>query len=253
VQSEKQWDPEAVLLLGAGLMVSMSAGALANLALFRLFPDLTAVQQKFYGFLISSVSLQVVGLILIHFFLRQHELSWAGFLGLKGSGLWRAIALGVAVVAVALPLTVGLNEVCKILLTQFAGNVETQPTMKILESSVSLPQRIYFGFTAIVLAPLLEEILFRAILYRGIKQHGYPKLALFGSAVLFGAIHLSLLTFVPLTVLAIILALLYDKADSLMAPIIAHSIFNAANFALYLYQDEATHWLHEAARRLQQF
>jgi membrane protease YdiL (CAAX protease family) len=158
-----------------------------------------------------------------------------------------------AVVVVALPLTLGLNKACEILLTQLAGKVETQPTMKILEISVSLPQRLYFGFTAIVLAPLLEEILFRAILYRGIKQRGYPRLALFGSALLFAAIHLSLLTFVPLTVLAIILALLYDKADNLMAPIVAHSLFNAANFVLYLYQDGVTRWLHEIFRRLQQF
>lgn len=253
MQSEKQWNVEAVILLGAGLMVSLSAGALVNLALLRLFPDLPIAQQKFYGFLISSVSLQVVGLILIHLFLRQHELAWTEFLGLKQPGLGRAVALAVAVVAVALPLTVGLNKVCEVLLTQLAGKVETQPTMKILEISVSLPQRLYFGFTAIVLAPLLEEILFRAILYRGIKQYGHPRLALFVSALLFAAIHLSLLTFVPLTVLAIILALLYDKADNLMAPIAAHSLFNAANFILYLYQEEVTHWLHEIIRRLQQF
>ena len=253
MQSEKQWDPEAVLLLGAGLMVSLSMGALANLALPRLFSDLTVTQQKFYGFLIGSVSLQFVGLALIHFFLRQHVMTWAEFLGLKRPGFGRAVALGVGVVAVALPLTLGLNKVCEILLTQLAGKVEAQPTMKILEISVSLPQRVYFGFTAIVLAPLLEEILFRAILYRGIKQRGYPRLALFGSALFFATIHFSLLTFVPLTVLAIILALLYDKADNLMAPIVAHSLFNAANFTLYLYQDEATRWLHETVRRLQQF
>jgi membrane protease YdiL (CAAX protease family) len=241
---------EAVLLLGAGLMVSLSTGALANLALLQLFSNLPVAQQKFYGFLISSVSLQVVGLILVHFFLGQHELTWAEFLGLKRPRLGQAIALGVVVVVVALPLTLGLNKACEILLTQLAGKAETQPTMKILEISVSLPQRIYFGFTAIILAPLLEEILFRAILYRGIKQHGHPRLALFGSALLFATIHLSLLTFVPLTVLAVILALLYDRADNLMAPIVAHSLFNAANFFLYLYQDEAMRWLHELLRRL---
>lgn len=242
-----------MLLLGAGLMVSLSAGALANFALLQFSSDLPDAQKKFYGFLISSVSLQVVGLGLIHFFLRQHELTWTEFLGLKRPGLGRAIALAVAVVAVALPFTLGLNKVCEILLTQLSGKVDTQPTMKILEISVSLPQRIYFGFTAIVLAPLLEEIVFRSICYRGIKQRGYPKLALFGSSLLFAAIHFSLLTFVPLTALAIILALLYDKADNLMAPIVAHSLFNAVNFILYLNQHEATRWLHEILRWLQQF
>ena len=253
MQSEKQWNLEAVILLGAGLMVSMSAGSLANLVLLRLLPDLPAAQQKFHGFIISGVSLYFVGLILTHFFLRRHELTWSEFLGPKRPGFGRAIALGVGVLAVALPLTLGLNKFSEILLTQIFGKVEMQPTMKILENSISLLQRIYFGFSAIVLAPVLEEILFRAILYRGIKQRGYPKLALFGSALLFAAIHFSLLTFVPLAVLAIILALLYDKADHLMAPIVTHSLFNAANFFLYLYQDEAWRWLHETIRRVQQF
>jgi membrane protease YdiL (CAAX protease family) len=227
---------EAALLLGAGLMVSLSVSTLANLALLHFFSDLPSAEQRFYGFVISSFSLQVVGLALVHFFLRQHDLPWTEFLGLKQPNLMRALGLATGVLVVALPLTLGLNRLCEMLLTHLLGRVETQPTMKILEASVTLPQRAYFGFTAIVLAPLLEEILFRGILYRAIQQRGRPRLALFGSSLLFAAIHFSTLTFVPLTVLAIILALLYDKADNLMAPIVAHSMFNAANFFLYMHQ-----------------
>lgn len=237
-----------MLLLGSGLMVSLSAGTLANFALIHFFSDLTSAEKQFYSFVIFGGSLHIVGLILIHFFLRRHQLTWSEFLGPARPGFGRAIVLGVAVVAVALPLTLGLNGLCENLLARLFGKVEMQPTMKILESSISLPQRLYFGFSAIVLAPLLEEILFRAILYRGIRQRGHPRLALWGSSLLFATIHFSVLTFVPLTVLAIILALLYDKADHLAAPIIAHSIFNAANFFLYLNQDEVTRWWHEIFR-----
>jgi hypothetical protein len=38
-----------------------------------------------------------------------------------------------------------------------------------------------------------------------------------------------------------------------MAPIVAHSIFNAVNFILYLYQNEATRWWHDIFGTLQQF
>jgi membrane protease YdiL (CAAX protease family) len=237
-----------VLLLGAGLIISMCAGTLANLAILKLFSDLTAAEKQFYSFVIFGVSLHMVGLILLHFFLRYHHLTWSELLGPARPGFGRAIALGVAVVAVALPLTLGLNGLCEILLTQLFGKAEMQPTMKILESSISLPQRLYFGLSAIVLAPLLEEILFRAIIYRGIKQRGHPRLALWGSSLLFATIHFSLLTFVPLTMLAIILALLYDRADHLMAPILTHSLFNAVNFFLYLNREEVTRWWHEIFR-----
>ena len=237
-----------MLLLGAGLAVSLCAGMLGYLALVKLFSGLTADQKQFYNFVAYNVSVYFTGLILIHFFLRYHALTWSEFLGPARPGFGRAIALAVAVVVVALPVTLGLNSLCEILLTQLLGKVETQPSMKILEISLSVPQRVYFGFSAIVLAPLIEETLFRAILYRGIKQRGYPRLALWGSSLLFATIHFSLLTFVPLTVLAIILAVLYDKADHFAAPVIAHSVFNAANFFLFLNREEVTRWWHDIFR-----
>lgn len=224
------------MLLVAGLMVSMSLSVLATLAFREFVTGLSHTDKKFFSFLISSASLQIVGLVLTHFFLKEHELTWREFLGLDNPNFKRAMLLALGVFAVALPLTLGLNKAAEVLLTELFGKPPAQPTMQILEISVSLGQRICFGFTAIVLAPLVEEILFRAILYRTIKQRGYPKAALFGSALFFAVIHGSTMTLLPLTVLAVILALLYDKADNLMAPVLAHSLFNAANFFFFLYQ-----------------
>jgi membrane protease YdiL (CAAX protease family) len=242
VQSDKPWKPEAVLLLAAGLMICLSAGMLITLVARTFWPDFTPAQQTFQNFLVNGLSFQMGGLMLTHFFLKIHDVTWAEFLGLKSGNLPRAIAIAVAVIVVALPLTLGLNEASRIVITYVSGTPATQPTIQVLEASVSLGQRICFGIAAIALAPAVEEILFRGILYRAIKQRGYPKIALFGSALLFGAIHASLMTFFPLTILAIIFALLYDKADNLMAPIVAHSLFNAANFFFFIYQRELERW-----------
>jgi len=105
--------------------------------------------------------------------------------------------------------------------------------MKVLQQTLGLFPRICFGFTAIVLAPIVEEILFRGILYPLVKELGYPVLALSGTSLLFAAIHGSLLTFVPLTFFAMALVLLYEKTDTLLAPIASHSLFNAVNFTLF--------------------
>jgi membrane protease YdiL (CAAX protease family) len=42
------------------------------------------------------------------------------------------------------------------------------------------------------------------------------------------------MTFVPLTLLGIILVLIYDLTDTLLAPIITHAIFNAVNFSIFI-------------------
>ena len=49
-----------------------------------------------------------------------------------------------------------------------------------------------------LLAPVAEELLFRGILYPAIKQAGFPRLALWGTSLLFAAMHMNLVTFVPL-------------------------------------------------------
>ena len=245
VSNEKRWNIEAVLMLGVGMLISLSVGTFAVLAFRQLGPETSDGQQKFISFLISGVSFQFAGLVLTHFFLKAHSVTWSEFLGLSDPRLKGAVLLALAVVLVALPLTLGLNELSRIVITQLLGQPEAQPTMQVLQMSQSFGQKIWFGFTAILMAPLVEEILFRGVIYRTGKQLGYPLLSLLLSSLVFAAIHGSLMTFVPLTIFAIILALLYDKTDNLLAPITTHSVFNATNFFLYIYREDLSRWWKE--------
>jgi hypothetical protein len=80
---------------------------------------------------------------------------------------------------------------------------------------------IYFGVVAIVVAPVVEEILFRGILYPAIKELGRPRLALWGTAILFALSHENAMSLLPLTFLALVLTWLYERTDNLLAPIAA--------------------------------
>ena len=71
-------------------------------------------------------------------------------------------------------------------------------------------------------------------MYPSIKQAGYPRAALWGTSLMFALWHFNLLTFLPLTVIALVLAMLYERHDNLLAPIVAHATFNAGNFLLIL-------------------
>ena len=57
---------------------------------------------------------------------------------------------------------------------------------------------------------------------------------LWGTSLLFAAVHMNLVTFVPLATLAVVLTMLYERTDNLLAPITAHVLFNALNFATLL-------------------
>lgn len=224
------------MLLFSGIMISLSLGMICTLVVKKLLPQLPAADEKFYSFVISGVSFQGVALLLTHHFLRQHDTNWSEFLGLNQPSLRRSLLMALVVIAVASPVAMLLNEASLRIILLFQGQAEMQPTMKILKVSLGLVRRTLFGLTAIVLAPLVEEILFRALLYPTIKELGYPRTALFGTALLFAAIHGSLLTMLPLFFLALAWTLLYEKTNTLLAPIVAHSVFNAVNFFMFLYQ-----------------
>jgi membrane protease YdiL (CAAX protease family) len=106
-----------------------------------------------------------------------------------------------------------------------------QSSIEALRQTNDVTRRVGIAVMAIVLAPLFEETLFRGILYPALKQAGYPRLALWGTAVLFGLSHMNALTFLSLTFIGLLLALLYERTDNLLAPIFAHMAFNGANYA----------------------
>ena len=247
---ERPWNPESVLKLVGGLFICISFGTLISLVTMAMASELPAGQQRFIRFLISTASFQIAGIVLTHFFLKANETSWKDFLGLRGGETRQAMLVGVVVALMAIPGILGLNELSRATLAALGHEPAAQPTMQILEGTQSFGQRLVFAFTAIMLAPLIEEFLFRGILYRTGLQLGFPKLALFGTSILFAAIHGSVMTLLPLTVLAIVFCKLYDHTRRLIAPILAHACFNFANFVLFLYRQESQDWINQTIERI---
>jgi len=61
-------------------------------------------------------------------------------------------------------------------------------------------------------------------------------LALWGTALFFAVSHANLMAFLPLTFFGLVLALLYEATDNLLAPITTHALFNAVNLVMLLVE-----------------
>jgi len=189
----------------------------------------------------ATVSFQGASLILIARFLREQRMTWTESFGLRNHRRL-AVLLGVLGAVLFVPVGWGLQQASALVMTHLPHlQMEPQEQLPIqaLRISVSWGGRAALGAAAILLAPVAEEMLFRGILYLAIKQAGFPRLAVWGTSLLFAAIHLNLVTFVPLTVLALVLTALYERADNLLAPIAAHVVFNALNFGLLLFLEQS--------------
>ena len=94
---------------------------------------------------------------------------------------------------------------------------------------------------AIILGPVLEELVFRGLLQTWLLHCGGRRarwaVIVFASAI-FASVHLGATTWHALPglfVLGLTLGWLYERTGSLLSPILVHAGFNTLNIAMVLY------------------
>lgn len=105
--------------------------------------------------------------------------------------------------------------------------------LQLLEQDGSLVSLFWIVLAAVVLAPLLEELVYRVILQTWLQRIAPPREALIAVAVIFAAVH-RLPDAVPLLPLALILGYLYQQTRSFLTVVVTHMLFNATNLTLAL-------------------
>lgn len=79
-----------------------------------------------------------------------------------------------------------------------------------------------------ILAPILEEYLFRGIVYNELKTFNSKKLALVLTTIVFALMHRELSQIIYATLIGIYLIYLYIKTNDIKLPIIAHITINTS-------------------------
>lgn len=234
----KPWPIEKYLRNLLILFVCVYVGFFTMWLVSRVTGDHGEIESSTLRVLIAVLAFQGAALVLVHFFLRAHETNWAEGFGLE-SHTEIAVLVGIIVGALVLPAVWALQAISIWILQSLTLQPHEQEAVELLRATQGWPSRVILGIATIVLAPIAEEIMFRGILYPAVKRAGYPRTALWGTALLFGLIHFNVATFLPLTFLAVVLVFVYEYTGNLLACITVHSFFNAANFvALYLYQNQ---------------
>lgn len=188
--------------------------------------------------IVSTVSLQGALLLLLGGFLREHQTNCAEAFGLKKSSML-AFLVGVMVACAVTPGAWLLQVASSKLLSALHVDPELQQVVRTLDTEHGTTARLLIGALTLLVAPVAEEVLFRGIAFSWVKERGYPRLALWGTSLAFAAIHVNFAAFVPLTFLAVALAMIYERTGNLLAPIAAHAVFNAANLVKFYLIEQA--------------
>ncbi len=94
---------------------------------------------------------------------------------------------------------------------------------------------LFLAAATVIAAPLVEEVVFRGLVYTRLCRGMWRWAAALISALIFGLVHGTLLHLFYTIPMGLLLCLFYEKYRSLWAPIILHMSFNLAGTVLEYY------------------
>lgn len=216
-------------------LLALAVMGLAGEITHKAVPGTPHPAPQFTSVMIGTLGFQGVLLAGLVWFLQVHRRGWNEAFGFVSSPPVPALAKGVVLALVVLPVAYALQWASALGLRKLGLPAVAQSSVEVLLRSGAGWQRACLGFFAVGLAPAVEEMLFRGVFFCYIRDLGRPRLALVGSAVLFGLVHNNLAALIPLTVFGAALAWLYARTGNLLACIAAHATFNLAPFLLLAF------------------
>ena len=109
-----------------------------------------------------------------------------------------------------------------------------EPEPQAAERAIAMLDPWLVILAVVILAPVAEEIFFRGVVFNALRREAGRRWAFIGSAALFAVIHISLVALLPIFVLGLALAWVYERTDNLLAPIAMHAVVNGISVALAL-------------------
>lgn len=217
----------AFLFLGIGLIVAPSAADFLHIN----FTDSSSPSDKAYFLLLDQTFELVAGLGLIWLVTKPFsplpedlfQFSFQNPMNRRdGWLLWALIGIvggfaGVGVTSYLLSLL------------QTGDGPQAMGTADAVVSILSKDPKVFLSLLTVtsVMAPLLEEVIFRGFLLTTLTKWLPAPTAAFVSAGLFGAAHLTSKDFAQLTALGVVLGLTYIRTKNLATPILIHSFWNS--------------------------
>jgi membrane protease YdiL (CAAX protease family) len=151
---------------------------------------------------------------------------------LDGGSLWRSVRAGIGFGVVGFLVIAAVGAAWVTLLQWLGLPTPPQP----VEPVLGAVHPLVVVFATVILAPVAEEIFFRGVAFTAWTREYGRRRAYLGSAVVFALIHLSLPSVLPIFLLGLGLAWVYERTRSLLSAILIHATFNAIGIAIFFLE-----------------
>ena len=205
---------------------------LAQTALLGKFPYLS---NRNFRFIFNTTVIDIVGIIFVlnfvKFIYRQH----ISAIGVTLENFFKNVFYGITGYLAVIPILFITMVITAVIITIFKYRPPVQPIVDILLKEQKVSFLIYSSLFAAIAGPIMEEIFFRGFMYNAIKKHIGVFWGILITASIFSFLHAHVVGFMPIMILGILLAYLYEKTGSLIPSITVHITHNLASlFMVFL-------------------
>lgn len=135
----------------------------------------------------------------------------------------------IQVTAISLIVGTGISGVSYLWII-LAQNIPTfqnsLSAMETVNKSIESGSGLELILTVVIVAPLIEELLFRGIVFRSMQKVFPVWVSIMLSTIMFGVYHMNLIQAVYATFMGIVAGIIYYKTNRLKYPIIVHAANN---------------------------
>lgn len=135
-------------------------------------------------------------------------------------------AAGIATFLVMIALIAPITLLWPALLEQLGYSAKPQEVVELFTNAESALQIGLILLFAVIIAPMTEELIFRAGVFRYLRGRVPRQIAFILPALMFAAAHQSLTAGLPLFIFGLIQAVAYERTGRIAVPMIAHGLFN---------------------------
>ncbi|MGH4137604.1 CPBP family intramembrane glutamic endopeptidase [Clostridium sp.] len=167
------------------------------------------------GFLLTAAA-EIIGFGIYVLMFRKKEINLfqrCSFkkISLKNSSLIVLCSLGLAIFS---------GNLVNLLISKFPSYMKTSAAIELNATS-------FLGIVCLVLIiPIFEEILFRGLIYNELKTHLNIILAIILQSIIFAVAHGNMLQGIYTFIMGVVLAIIYNKTRSIIAPMLFHIMYN---------------------------
>ncbi len=226
-----------ILSIAASYIFFLTLAFSAKLAESVFNVKFTALRNDNFRMIFDTIAVDTFVLSSVGFFILHIHGKKISDLGFYKKEAWRNIFYGIKGYLGVIPVIFMVGMAVYFVIDLFKLKPPPQPIVGLLLSEKNAGLVLFSGIIAAIFGPFAEEVFFRGVIYNAIKKGLGIFWGIMITSALFSFLHTHALTyflvgFIPITILGIVLAYLYEKTGSLVPSVTLHVLNNLGSVSL---------------------